>query len=931
MHTRRKQRLFKPALSALTSAILFTTPAMADADFIGSVTNDTRGVFLKGALAEIESLGLKAVSGEDGRFRFKNLPAGTYKVKVTYLGAQPAYFDVVIEGNEPVTQTLVLKGDSASLEEVLVVGQRASQASALNRQKNSNKLVSVVSSDAIGQFPDQNVAEALQRLPGVAIQRDQGEGRFVSIRGIDPNLNNLQINGLNVPSPESGVRSVAMDVIPSELVGSLEVSKTVTPDMDADAVGGSINVKSLSAFDRADGAYSVTAQYGYTDLRERDTNKLSGSYSGIFELEGGAMLGVAAAASWHERRFGSDNVESDGGWGDLEVEDAQTGEDVEIFGTEELEQRYYLITRERTGLAVNFDLQQGGNEYYWRTLYSEFEDDEYRLRNEYKFSDGALLSATNTSASYTGAEMDRDTKDRYEEQTIFSTVLGGEIHIDAWTIEASLGYSESTEEEPNRIDADFAGEDIDMAYLSSGPNPALTQSDNVQDLSNFELDEIVFEDNLTEDEETTFRIDFTRDFVWKNYNGAFQFGTKYRQREKFNRLTSIIYDGGFNDATAANFAAPTPDYQLGDFGPGIDRHSLREFFDSNRSNFDIDGNSTLIDSQGGTFDSEEDIFAAYAMVSLDLDRWSIVAGVRYEDTDFKTNGNSVELVVDDVADEEFVNIEDWQVSRSYDHLLPSLNVRYEFSDKLVSRFAFTQTIARPTFENSAAFQLIETESELDEGEVITLRRAEVGNPDLDPYESDNLDLSIEYYPGSIGVLSAGLFYKDISNFIVMTEVQDQPQWAGFEEVIQPVNGGNAELTGIELAWTKSFDSGLLIIANATFTDADTDSDVELPNQSDTVGNIALGYESQAISARLTLSHKSEAFQFYDQGAPVYQDDHNQVDFNAKYFVNDNLNLYFNAVNLNDEELYLFHRSSDFSYQFENYGRTFEFGVTWSTF
>lgn len=906
---------------------LYGAPALAATDLIGTVTNKDKSVNIEGALAEIEQLNIKRVTSRDGTFRFNGLEAGQYTIKITYLGAEPASFPLTVSEDGVMQMAFPLTAADERIEEVLVYGQRASQATALNRQKNANRVTSIVSADAIGQFPDQNVAESLQRLPGLSIQRDQGEGRFVSIRGIDPNLNNLSINGVNVPSPESGVRSVAMDVIPSELVASLEVSKTVTPDMDADAIGGSVNVKSLSAFDRADGAYSVTMQGSYADLRDETSPKLSGSYSTIFNVSDDYKLGLAAAASWFERSFGSDNVETDGGWGSFDAEDAATGDDVEIFGAEEIEQRAYWIARERAGLALNFDLKGENSSYYLRTLYSEFSDDEYRLRNEYKFSDGKLLSATDSSASFTDAEMDRDTKDRYEEQSILSMVVGGETYLDAWKLEFSAGYSKSDESEPDRLDADFKGEGLDIAYLTSGRTPQFTQGAEAHDLANFELDEIVFEDNVTEDEEVSARFDLTREFVWNNNNAAFKFGGKVRQREKTNTLTAIVYDGGFDNATGADFADDTPDWGLGNFGPGISRSAMKNFFNANRANFDLNRIDSEIDSKGGSFESSEDIWAAYAMLDIDIDKWNIVAGVRYESTDFDTSGNRVELIVDEVADEERVEISPWDISKSYDHFLPSLNIRYDASEKIIARFAYTQTIARPTFGDSAAFQIIESETTEDDGEIVTERKAEVGNPDLDPYESNNLDLSIEYYPGNIGVLSAGLFYKDITNYIVQQEVQDNGQWDGFEEVIQPVNGGNAELTGIELAWTKSFENGLLIVANATFTD----SDEELPNQSDTVGNIAVGYETNSLSTRLSLSHKSKSFQFEDQDAPVYEDAHNQLDFNVKYYINDKLHVYFNGVNLTDEPLYLYHQTNNYNYQYEEYGRTFELGLTWSTF
>lgn len=901
--------------------------ALAAGDISGKVTNADKSVVLEGALVEIPAFNLKDVTKRDGSFRFHNLKDGVYQVRVSYIGTEPKTFSITIKDGQNLSPSFALGGAEEELVELLVVGQRASKASALNRQKNANRVMSVVSADAIGQFPDQNVAESLQRLPGMFIQRDQGEGRFVGIRGIDPNLNNLTINGVNIPSPESGVRSVAMDVIPSELVDSLEVSKTVTPDMDADAVGGSIEVKSLSGLDRPAGSLSLTGQLSQAQLRDETSPKLSGSYSSAWELEDGSRFALATAVSWAKRKFGSDNMEVDGGWGNYDIEEAATGDEVEIFSAEEIEQRAYWIERERTGLALNLDYQTSQSDLYLRTLYSEFSDDEYRLRNEYKFSDGNLGSFSDSAAQFVGAEMDRDMKDRYEEQKIWSTVLGGETRLDTWTLEYSIGYAKSSEEEPGRVDIDFKGEGFDLGYGSLGQTPALSQSANAHELSNFEMDEIVWENNNSEDEETSIKLDASHDFVWNNHNATFKTGVKLRNRNKFNDADITVFDGGFNDATGADFATSDVDWGLGSFGPGMDRQQLRSFFNSNFSGFEINSLDTTIESSGASYESSEDIFAAYAMLDLDINHWNIIFGLRYEDTQFTTSGNRVELIVDEVADIEEVVVTAWDVGKDYDHLLPSLNVRYDFSEKLLARFAYTQTIARPSFEDSAAFQLITNETEEDDGEIETKVEAEVGNPALDPYESQNIDLSIEYYPGHIGVMSAGLFHKDIDNFIVLSEVQDNGQWDGFDEVIQAINGGSASITGIELAWAKTFQNGFLINANATFTD----SDDELPNQADTVGNLALGYENDQISARLTWSHKSESYQFDDQDAPVFEDAHNQIDLNVKYYFSDNMHLYINGVNLNDEPLYLYHGSRRYAYQYETYGRTYEIGFSWNSF
>ncbi|MGO2131213.1 MAG: TonB-dependent receptor plug domain-containing protein, partial [Pseudoalteromonas prydzensis] len=517
----------KSSIALACCGILYATPALADGRVQGRITDASQSVYFGGAKVSVKELNLNTVSNRDGSFSFNKLPAGDYTLVVEYIGAPSVEQKITVVDSQVFTQQIIIGAQQDAMDNIIVYGQSAGQAGAINRQKNATNLKSVVSADSIGQFPDQNAAEALQRLPGIFIARDQGEGRFVGIRGIDPNLNNVTVNGLNVPSPEAGVRSVAMDVLPSELIQSLEVSKTVTPDMDASAVGGSIEVKSLSAFDRAGESYSFTAQGSYNELESKTSPKLSGSYTNIYELDGGLDLGVATAISWFKRDFGSRNMETDGGWSEFDVEDAVSGDDVAIFGAEEIEQRHYKITRERLGAALNLDLHSGAmDKYYLRTLYSDFSDDEFRQRNEYKFSDGKLVDSNGDGANFSGAEMDRDTKDRYEQQSILSMVLGGENQLDNWFVEYNVGYSKSEEKEPNRLDVTFAGEDIDMGYIARVDTPVLSQSANAHDLSLFAMDKIEAANNLSEDEELSFKLDFSRDFVWQNNNGEFKFGFK---------------------------------------------------------------------------------------------------------------------------------------------------------------------------------------------------------------------------------------------------------------------------------------------------------------------------------------------------------------------------------------------------------------------
>ena len=886
---------------ACMSALLSLSAVAQEAGKLqGLLTDSSQTSYFSGAQITVKELGLSTVSRRDGSFRFTNLPEGQYTLEITYLGADTLEVPIEIKSGEILAKDFVLVGKRADLENIIVYGQRAGQASALNQQRSADSIKSIVSSDAIGQFPDQNAAEALQRLPGLSIERDQGEGRYVGIRGIDPNLNNVTINGLNVPSPDGGARSVALDVIPSELIQTLEVSKSVTPDMDGDAIGGSVEVKSLSAFDKKGTSASVTAQVSHNDLRDEVSPKLSGSVTNVFN----DTFGVAAALSYYDRDFGSDNIESN--------------------GDDEIEQRYYSINRERLGAAVNFDYRPDfNNQYYLRTLYSRFSDDEYRLANTFTFDDD-------------DSEVERGSKDRYEEQSILSLTAGAEHQLNDWLIEYQLGYSKADEDEPSSLYYTFVGEEMDISSDMQGKIPTIVQDASVMELSNYELDEIELSQNEAQDTESSFKFDVTRSLEVSGHSAEIKFGGKYRDREKTNDAIVSLYDGDFEGVDLSQFETAAPDWGLGDFGPGLHKGAMRDYFNQEEDALELAELDSKVESNGATYSNEEDILAVYLMGKIDINDLRIVAGLRYEDTDFSTSGMRVELIENEETDVEEVVNTLWKSDRSYNHLLPSLNARYEFSDKLVARFAYTQTISRPKFEDVAAYQIIETKTEEDDGVFVTEREAEAGNPELLPYESENIDLSIEYYPGDIGVLSAGYFHKSIDNFIIIADVAGTEGWEGYEEVTQAINGDTATVDGIELSWVKGFNNGFLISANGTITDSEAETLLDgelyktsLPNQSDRIGNLTLGYENNLMSLRLTMSYKSENLEEIDGDLIRMEDSHQQIDFTAKYFINESMHVYFNAININDEPYYNYFDTPSVNAQYEEYGRTLELGFNWT--
>ena len=465
--------------------------------------------------------------------------------------------------------------------------------------------------------------------------------------------------------------------------------------------------------------------------------------------------------------------------------------------------------------------------------------------------------------------------------------------------------------------------------------PSITYADSVNDFNNYEVDEISFEDNYAKDTENSIKANLSKTFAEAPYLSEVKAGVKYRTRTKTVDSNIYIYDGDFDDMDPTQFAASDVDYGLGDFGPGLNRAGMRAYFNQNRGSLELADLDSELESNGASYETNEDIFAAYFMGTFDINDVHIVAGVRYEKTDFDTSGMRVELIEDEQNDVEDVVNTPWQSERSYDHFLPSINVKYNISEKLIVRGAYTQTISRPGFEESAAFQIIESKTEEDDGVFVTEREAEVGNPQLLPYESDNFDLSVEYYPGQIGVLSAGLFYKQIDNFVIYADVAGMEGWEGYDEVIQPRNGETADLTGLELSWVKAFDNGLLLSANGTFSSSDATTMLDgeeyktsLPNQSDTVGNLTVGYEDNDWSLRLAMTYKSKNLEEIDGDMLRMEDAHQQFDFMGKYYINQDLTVYFNAININDEPYYHYFDRRSQNAQYEEYGRTFEIGFNW---
>ena len=632
---------FAPSVRRVLVAafLLGTAAAQADGTISGRISvAGNAGSALQGTLIRIQELGREASADRDGRFRFSGVPAGTYKLAAQYLGAEQVIETITVTDNAEVTRDFALGDSAVKLKQVLIVGQLAGQAGALNRQRAADNIKTVVDFDAINQYPDQNVAESLQRLPGLSVARDQGEGRFVVIRGLDPALNTATINGVRVGSPESGTRSVNLDVVANDLLEGLEVTKTLTPDMDGDGIGGNIEIKTATAFDRGN-SLSLRSEGSYNEQRDKISPRLAATATRLLSLDGQNDFGVSAGVSYFRRSFGSDNVET-AGFPLLEAEDG------ELPGIAEAEQRDYRVIRERLSTSLNFDWRPSADdEFYLRTLFSRFEDDETRQSGVYIFDDGETTALDDDGGRFTGASQERNLRARVETQAIFTTALGAKHRWDDWKFDYVVAHSFANEKNRSNLSASFVGEGLDLGYslADSRRRPILFGAAN-DDPASFVLDEITLEDSSTEERETSFALNLRHDLSFSDWNGYVQIGSKVRLRKKTAELEAFVYDGfGEEDVSLSGFARDNGRYPLGVYGPEVNPGAFRSYFNGGRDGFELDGTSSAVDSRGADYRIDEDIFASYALGVANIGDLRILGGARVEYTDYRARGTAVTI------------------------------------------------------------------------------------------------------------------------------------------------------------------------------------------------------------------------------------------------------------------------------------------------
>jgi TonB-dependent receptor len=887
---------------------------------------------------------------------------------VTYVGYGELSEQITVSDGDN-TINIALNVSYVEMDEVVVSGLRQGDAKALSMQKASDHIENIISAEQIERFPDPNAAEALRRLPGVSVQKDHGEGRYVLIRGTAARLNTTMINGERIPSPEDDNRNVSMDIIPSDLMGSIEVSKAITPDMDGDAIGGAVNLVTKGAFDYDKQVIKLDLSGGYRDLGGLG-QKAGFTYAN--QLMGG-KLGVLVGASYINNNMQTDNLEME--WldeyeivsdridweesaelddGDWDIDDeGDTTFVYEIDGTDGLaldamELRFYKVQRQRIGL--NLDLRyklDDQSSVYLRVLNNVFTDMEYRHLLQADISGSVDEESPGTGYdSQTSVVGDvplvRELKDRKSVSTIRSIAAGGNHVLGNLLLDYNLStsFAEELRDPSKDIVFEYEVESLDFNIDDHKyPTYTLAAGDDDTDLSNFEFDESeVKSGEITYDKDLTGAVNLEYPFSIGPASGSIKLGGKYVSKEKESDKTNELIWGLKDDVelTAEDFdlALEGDEFHDGHYehSVGIDPDAFNDYWDANRdANFESEPGLEAIFYE--TWQAAEKVTAGYGMATLNFGQLMVLAGARMEMTSTTYDGWEGDLIAAEDADDPLDVMSEIQGTKDYTHFLPMVHLRYNLNNKTVIRGAFTQTLARPDYVHLVPFKMFE------DGDL------ESGNPDLEPTLSTNLDLMVEYYVGQLGLISGGFFTKTLTDYIYYKIEAPEGMLYGGEEVgewVYPVNGEDATLSGFEIAWQQHLTflpgplSGLGIYLNYTSTTSEANYIFEerdpttLPGQADHVGNFALSYEKAGFTGRLSANFHGQYIEEVGEDADedVYYANNMQIDFSASYSLGKNMMIYADIMNLNNApvEYYISDPENDLPIQRELYSFGARMGI-----
>lgn len=958
-------RLIAAIAMIFTVGTVTSVMAQSDKGYITGHITDTSGAVLQGAEVEMQPGGATVATNAQGAYNVTSLTPGTYTITVTYVGF--ALFTKVVTISAGQATTLDVRMElSSQNDQILVTSDRGSgEAEAVNRERTADNILQVLPNEVFTSLPNANVADAVGRLPSVTLERDEGEGKYIQVRSLEPRLTNATIDGINVPSPEPGVRQIKFDAMPADLVESVEVNKTLQANMDGDGIGGSVNLVTKTATERP--TISVAGFGGTTPIiTHRALTQVMGTVGERFGEN--KQWGVLFGTSYD--------------WNGRGINDIEPTPDVATNNTTQAQQRWfdeqdmreYQYKRSRWGFTGTLDRSLGeGSDIYAKFLYSDFHD----FGDKWTYQ---LFDNTQGITTYNGNGGNPVFKvsNRVPVFTIASFLLGGK-HVFStswlsWEVAVSRsqmlhsGGDEGAKFEtndtfnslyPNGSTCQFSPQLTTKFYVPGWTQNCFTEA---YAPTNYDMTSINTSVGKSPQLNLLAAAAYAKQYHLWSHLSTIEVGGKFRNEHKFDNSYTPTYSP--NDSVPLTpFVSKfkDPGYYKGNyaFGPGTNWGELLGYLNQNLSSFTLDPSSVGVNS--GNFDLVEQVSAGYVMDTIDFNKVRIVAGLRIEGTSLFT---STPAFSDCPSSPQGCTppinpvtgyIGNLNKNGSYINYLPSVAAKIDLGHDTNLRLVYSRALSRPDPQDIAQAYTVA----IDGGQPYS---ESLGNPNLKAETANNYDVLVEHYLKPFGMIQAGYFYKQLYSPIVTTTIlktdyspdpSNPLQYpVGNWQITQPVNAGSGWLSGIEVGYLQHFTSlpgflnGLGLSANYSHTSSQargipgrSDSPALL-RQSPNIFNISPTYDKHRLSIRAGFTYNQAsiyAYQYQD-GTPgglygplgdQYFFTHFQIDVQGSYYIGRGLTFMAYGLNLNNEVFGFYNGQKQYFVQREYYEPTLGLGLRWS--
>lgn len=930
----------------------------APATITGQVVDETGGV-LPGVSIQVRhaETGREQTVFTDasGRFTVDQLLPGSYAITASVSGFETLISESVeVATGQTLTLNLPLKV-SALQDSVTVRGTAFNYASSIAGKRMADGVVDMFNTDEIGRLPDKNIGETLNRIPGVSMLLEKGEGRFVQIRGISPRLNNVTINGMAIGNgeTESGGRLLPLDVVGGELLSGVQVQKTPTADMDGQGIGGTLNLTTKQPFDFANHLTALLSTRGGFETIDPvppdDTKETPHATDATLAGQTlGGKLGWLGGASFSNRRTPLLGIFNDN-WREASLNGATVSYPTNV------KNNVTVTARERLNLNGAVESRpNASSRFFVRSFFAHW--DELQLRNRFDEGLGDALTAVTGTHGGTIAS-DRVQVNLRSEPTIkklFNATLGAAHHFGPWNLDYVGQRNENSVDEPNdnwefRSGGNTFGPDT-FSVLDSGVVSITSSGRDRLDPSLQSFFRARFFEQLTNERSYATGVNLRRDLVFgSSLPGFLKAGAKFTRTTRDTAVSQSTYNAGSAAWTAAQSPAITP----GGFAnpvpiltvPNIwlDLDGLTQFFETNQSDprfFTFNAADTYLNEHQSDFSLRERVLATYGMAKVALGRVTLTGGVRVETTNVDSSAFTM------VSQGGRLVAQPIEGSGDYTNVLPSLIGAINLRNDLIARAAFTTSVGRPEYDALAPRSRLTIEDNPTIGTIGTLS---IGNPDLKARSSNNLDFSLEWYFDAGSILSVAAFRKDISNEIIPAPTQRisdytfQGQHFDRFDIDTTVNAETADVQGIELTFADQLNflpgplDGFGFAASLTFIDSGVkvargDEVLTLPllQQADQSRSLTLYYQKGPWDLSGTYKYNANFLTDYgdSRALDLDQGSFGRFDFRAQYSVTRDLKAIFSGINLNDEPTTEFQGGNARQVtEYEYTGRTFFFGLS----